>query len=76
MQVKDVADPGNSPEETESSFLRRACWQGSAYKRQWVYLAQSEAFEIAGVCFPALQPSNIKSELAEFSVNVSTKPCT
>lgn len=67
-QSTRVANLWNSPEEIETSFLHRACWQGLAYRHQWVYLAQSEAFEIAGAHFPTFQPSNIKSELAEFSI--------
>ena len=52
--------PGNSPGETETPFLRRACWPHSAHRHQWISLIPSKAFENDDEHFLAFQPSNVK----------------
>ena len=52
--------PGNSPGETETPFLRRACWPHSAHRHQWISLIPSKAFESDDEHFLAFQPSNTK----------------
>ena len=52
--------PGNSPGETETPFLCRACWRHSAHRHQWISLILSEAFESVDEHFLAFQPSNVK----------------
>ena len=52
--------PGNSPGETETPFLRRACWRHSAHRHQWISLIPSEALESVDEHFLAFQPSNVK----------------